>query len=65
MKIIGIKDMVNGNETVGSMWKETKIFKHDTPLVEVMQWAGLKTNVTLSIPENFLEDFTKNHMDVF
>jgi len=60
MKIVAIKDMSVGNETVGEMWQETKIFDWDTSLLEVMQWVGsTKKKVTLTIPENFHEEFIK------
>ena len=34
-----IKDMSAGNESVGDMWKETKIFSGKCTLDEVMKWA--------------------------
>lgn len=34
-----IRDMSVGNETVGDMWQETKIFKETATLEEVMRWA--------------------------
>ena len=53
MRIIAIKDMSAGNESVGDMWKETKIFDHTNTLLDVMKWVGgKKKNVVLSIPEN-------------
>ena len=51
MIVIAIKDMSAGNETVGDMWKETKIFTEDTKLSEVMLWVGHKKNVILSVPD--------------
>jgi len=51
MRIIAIKDMSAGNDTVGEMWKETQIFDEKTTLGEVMQWVGIHKNVILSIPE--------------
>ena len=57
MKIIAIKDMSAGNESVGEMWKETKIFEHTDSVIEIMRWAGIKKNVSLSIPENEQDDF--------
>lgn len=54
MRVVAIKDMAAGNESVGEMWQETKIFDADnTPLAEVMEWAGSrKKRVTLTIPDN-------------
>ena len=34
-----IRDMSAGNESVGEMWQETKIFSGDATLEEVMEWA--------------------------
>ena len=34
-----IRDMADGNESVGEMWQETKIFPADATLDEVMAWA--------------------------
>ena len=38
-KFVVIRDMSAGNETVGDMWQETKIFDETVTLHEVMQWA--------------------------
>ena len=34
-----IKDMIAGNEEVGTSWQETKIFKGTDTLDDVMKWA--------------------------
>lgn len=34
-----IRDISAGNETVGEMWQETKIFPSTATLDEVMKWA--------------------------
>ena len=34
-----IRDMSAGNDSVGEMWQETKIFPADATLDEVMAWA--------------------------
>jgi len=34
-----IRDHSAGNESVGEMWQETKIFDGATSLDEVMEWA--------------------------
>jgi hypothetical protein len=34
-----IRDHSEGNESVGDMWKETKIFNGDATLDEVMAWG--------------------------
>ena len=35
-----IKDMSGGNETVGEMWQETKVFNGNSTLDDVMDWAN-------------------------
>lgn len=40
MKIVAIKEMSNGNDSVGNMWLETKIFDAQTPVIEILMWAG-------------------------
>lgn len=52
MKIIAIKEMATGNESVGEMWKETKIFEDTVTLGEVMKWLNSHSkNLILSIPD--------------
>ena len=52
MKVVAIKDMSAGNESVGEMWQETKIFDGETPLKDVLAWAETrKKRVTLSLPD--------------
>ena len=34
-----IRDMSAGNESVGEMWQETKVFDASATLDEVMNWA--------------------------
>lgn len=38
-KYVIIRDMSAGNESVGEMWQETKIFDGTATLEEVMEWA--------------------------
>jgi len=49
--IIAIKDCAAGNEQVGTMWKETKVFDDSTPVGEVWEWAGPKHNLVITKPE--------------
>jgi len=53
MKIIAIKEMSAGNDTVGDMWKETKIFDETATLKEVMEFISnsTKKNIILSIAD--------------
>ena len=41
MDIVIIQDRSAGNETVGEMWQETKIFNEQATLKEVIEWAFL------------------------
>jgi methanogenic corrinoid protein MtbC1 len=34
-----IRDMSAGNESVGDMWQETKVFNDNATLDDVMKWA--------------------------
>lgn len=38
-QFVVIRDMSAGNESVGEMWQETKIFDGSATLEEVMLWA--------------------------
>ena len=60
MKIVAIKEMSDGNESVGEMWKETKIFDDETKLKDVMKWLGTdrkKKNIILSMPDEDKDEF--------
>ena len=50
---IVIRDMSAGNDSVGEMWQETKIFTSDSTLDEVMRWA-LDERI-------YPKDFPKHH----
>lgn len=39
MKIIAIKHCSAGNESIGNMWKETKIFEEHNTLKDVLDWG--------------------------
>ena len=39
MSYVVIIDKSAGNESVGEMWQETKIFPNDATLDDVMNWA--------------------------
>lgn len=40
IQIVAILDRSAGNESVGEMWQETKIFDCDTKLIDVLKWAA-------------------------
>lgn len=57
MKIVAIKELSAGNDSVGQMWKETKIFESTDSLGDVMKWVkDLKTTVIITIPQNDWEE---------
>ena len=39
MVIVAIKERSEGNESVGTMWLDTKIFSPETPVSEILSWA--------------------------
>jgi len=39
-KIIAVKERASGNESIGTEWVETKSFDLDTPVEELLKWAG-------------------------
>lgn len=43
-KIVAIVECANGNESVGSMWLETKIFDLDTPVERIWDWGKEMNN---------------------
>ena len=43
-EIVAILDRSAGNESVGEMWQETKVFDQNTTLFDVMKWAAGKTH---------------------
>ena len=63
-----IRDMSAGNESVGDMWQETKIFDKEATLEEVMNWAegGAQTKysrkritITKPHPSNELNNWSE------
>jgi hypothetical protein len=53
-EVIAVKECSAGNETVGTMWIETKTFHKDTPVSEIIAWAesSSKCNGKLIITVN-------------
>lgn len=39
-RFVAIQERSTGNESVGSMWLDTKVFPPDTTLEEVWRWAN-------------------------
>ena len=46
MQIIAMLTRSAGNAEVGSMWTETKIFKPEDKIEDVIEWAVAKSNCT-------------------
>jgi len=61
-----IVDRSAGNESVGEMWQETKVFGPDDTLFKVVQWAQrLQSahNTSERAPTNFRITLTRAHKD--
>lgn len=43
-EVIAILDRSAGNESVGEMWQETKVFDQKATLFDVLKWASTKSN---------------------
>lgn len=41
---IVIMDKSVGNESVGEMWKETKVFNLEDPISKIFKWADISDN---------------------
>jgi len=61
MQIVAIKEMSAGNDTVGEMWQETKIFSSEEPIINIFKWAKLNKKITITIPKNDHTEFIDCH----
>ena len=57
MNVVIIVDNSAGNESVGEMWKETKIFQSTDKLEDVLKWVSTigtpsKKNIVISLPNS-------------
>lgn len=56
-KVVVIRDMSAGNDSVGDMWKETKIFNSDEPIENILKWAlddsdeYSRKQITITVPK--------------
>jgi hypothetical protein len=53
--VVVIAEQSNGNDCVGNMWLETKIFNKEATLAEVVDWAfkrKVSGRLILTIPDN-------------
>jgi len=54
--VIAIIERTAGNETVGSMWLETKSFHKNTPISEIIEWSkSCDGKLIITIDENNAE----------
>ena len=57
--VVVIAEQSNGNDCVGDMWLETKIFNKEATLAEVVDWAfkrKVSGRLILTIPDNDPEE---------
>lgn len=43
-EVVAILDRSAGNESVGEMWQETKVFDQKATLFDVLKWAAATTH---------------------
>lgn len=56
-KVIAVKQMSAGNETVGDMWVETKSFDAETPIKEIVNWArNCRGKLIITIDESSVKE---------
>jgi len=39
-RVVAMKQKAEGNESVGTMWTDCKTFDINTPVKEIIEWAG-------------------------
>jgi hypothetical protein len=59
MKIVAILHRSAGNESVGDMWRETKVFDEITPLADVFKWA----TSACGVDERYYTQF-RGHLEI-
>lgn len=55
INVIATKEMANGNESIGSMWIETKSFNKNIAIHHIIEWAkdaGGKLIITIDERES-------------
>ena len=55
MKVVAMINRSAGNESVGDMWTETKVFDSEEPIINIYKWLGPKVN-----REGMLDEITTN-----
>ena len=61
MKIIAILHRSAGNESIGDMWRETKVFEETTSLKDVFLWATKTSGI---IPEEKYYTNFRGHLEL-
>lgn len=56
-QIVATVQMSAGNETVGEMWAETKVFDCDVETIKIFEWAASLGN-NVRDPEHFRRNIT-------
>ena len=52
-RIVAMKEKVEGNESVGTMWTETKVFTKYTRINNIIEWAAdCDGKLTITIDES-------------
>ena len=57
-QVVVIRDMSAGNDSVGEMWQETKIFNSDQPISDILEWVMnendtyTRKRITITVPHN-------------
>ncbi len=58
--IIAIKEKVDGNAEVGTMWTETASFDKNTPIKDIIEWAkDVDGKLIISIDEATIIEINK------
>jgi len=64
--IVAISERSSGNDTVGNMWVETKVFNKNAPIDEVIQWAkGTSGKLIITISDPRGNEWRSNDPNVF
>ena len=65
MKVVAILFRSTGNESVGEMWRETKVFDDMTSVGEILKWASgsypvknFRSHLEITIDQSSIEEET-------
>lgn len=57
LQFVVIRKMAAGNEQVSEMWDETIIMDEKKTLLDVLEWAGTKKQVIITLSDNSIDDW--------